>query len=301
MSFLTSCQESISFSTEEVKNQINQSQIIVDIKGAVVFPGIYSIDENMLLIDVVKLAGGFTDQADTTNINLAMPIGNNQMIIIPLIKETNVNQTENNLININTSSLTELTVLPGIGETKAQNIIDYRTNNGNFTSINTPNKKKSHFFKKLNFKSNIEIKCDLYSDGKDLLDNLNNELDAVFLDIDMPNPNGIEIANTINEKFPELNIVFVTNRTELVFDIIKFRPIGFVRKNEIENEIIDAITRVQNEIFTKSVIYHNITKNSTVKIKLNDIIYLETTYIGCCHFQYFNRCYVILRETFHYL
>lgn len=135
ITFLTSCQESISFSTEEVKKQINQSQIIVDIKGAVVFPGIYSIDENMLLIDVVKLAGGFTDQADTTNINLAMPIGNNQMIIIPLIKETNVNQTENNLININTSSLTELTLLPGIGETKAQNIIDYRTNNGNFTSI----------------------------------------------------------------------------------------------------------------------------------------------------------------------
>ena len=124
--------------------------------------------------------------------------------------------------------------------------------------------------------SNIEIKCDLYSDGKDLLDNLNNELDAVFLDIDMPNPNGIEVANTINEKFPELNIVFVTNRTELVFDIIKFRPIGFVRKNEIENEIIDTITRVQNEVYSRSVIYHNTTKNSTIKIKLNDIIFLES-------------------------
>lgn len=123
---------------------------------------------------------------------------------------------------------------------------------------------------------NIEVDCNLYSDGKELLNDLNNEFDAVFLDIDMPNPNGIDVANSINEKFPDLNIVFVTNRTELVFDVIKFRPIGFVRKNQIEDEILDAVTRVQNEVYSRSVIYHNTTKNSTIKIKLNDIIFLES-------------------------
>lgn len=132
---LSSCKESVTFQTSEVIKEKSKQQIIVDIKGAITFPGIYAIEEDMLLIDVVKLAGGFTDQADISNLNLAMPVSDNQMIVIPLISASNSSKIDKNLININTSSLNELTVLPGIGEAKAQNIIDYRVNNGNFTSI----------------------------------------------------------------------------------------------------------------------------------------------------------------------
>lgn len=118
---------------------------------------------------------------------------------------------------------------------------------------------------------NIEIECNSYMDGKDLLNNINDELDVVFLDIDMPKPNGIDIANTLNEKFPELNIVFITNHSNLVFDVIKFRPLGFVRKNKIEDEMKQALIRVQNEIYNNSVVFQNL-----MVIKMNDILYMES-------------------------
>lgn len=118
---------------------------------------------------------------------------------------------------------------------------------------------------------NIEIECNSYMNGKDLLNNINDELDVVFLDIDMPKPNGIDIANTLNEKFPELNIVFITNHSNLVFDVIKFRPLGFVRKNKIEDEMKQALIRVQNEIYNNSVVFQNL-----MVIKMNDILYMES-------------------------
>ena len=118
---------------------------------------------------------------------------------------------------------------------------------------------------------NIEIECNSYMDGNDLLNNINDELDVVFLDIDMPKPNGIDIANTLNEKFPELNIVFITNHSNLVFDVIKFRPLGFVRKNKIEDEMKQALIRVQNEIYNNSVVFQNL-----MVIKMNDILYMES-------------------------
>lgn len=118
---------------------------------------------------------------------------------------------------------------------------------------------------------NIEIECNSYMDGNDLLNNINDESDVVFLDIDMPKPNGIDIANTLNEKFPELNIVFITNHSNLVFDVIKFRPLGFVRKNKIEDEMKQALIRVQNEIYNNSVVFQNL-----MVIKMNDILYMES-------------------------
>ena len=118
---------------------------------------------------------------------------------------------------------------------------------------------------------NIEIECNTYMNGNDLLNAINDELDVVFLDIDMPKPNGMDIANSINEKFPELNIVFITNHSNLVFDVIKFRPLGFVRKNQIEDEMKQTLIRVQNEIFNNSVIFQNL-----MAIKINDIFYMES-------------------------
>lgn len=121
-----------------------------------------------------------------------------------------------------------------------------------------------------------EILCVSFLDGNVLLNNLDEKWDAIFLDIDMPVPNGLEIANIIYEKYPDLNIIFVTNRVDLVFEVIKFRPLGFVRKNNIEVELREALLRVQKEMHSKSIIYHNTMKNSTIKIKTDDITYLES-------------------------
>lgn len=148
--------------------------IYVDIKGAIKKPGVYEITEDKKVIDVVQLAGGFTENADTSMINLAKKVVNEMVIIIyttdevkkskeadsvvkiiekecicPEIKnDACLNQEntlkdssenhENNInkkININSATLEELLTLSGIGESKAQAIIQYRKENGSFEKI----------------------------------------------------------------------------------------------------------------------------------------------------------------------
>lgn len=130
---VSSCKEEVSFVSGGAIIESQSDYYIIDIKGAVLFPGVYSVESSALLIDVINLAGGLLENADSSNINLAMPVINNQMIIIPS-KVSEVTK-EDDLININTSSVSELTILPGIGDVKAQNIVDYRNKNGKFTSI----------------------------------------------------------------------------------------------------------------------------------------------------------------------
>ena len=151
---------------EPIKN------IYVDIKGEVSQPGVYEIEENKKVIDVVQLAGGLTEQADTTLINLAKKVTNEMVIIIYTKEEVKKAQEENSIakvvdkqcicpeikndaclntdskettassedteskkINLNTATLEELQTLSGIGESKAKAIIEYRETVGKFQKI----------------------------------------------------------------------------------------------------------------------------------------------------------------------
>lgn len=142
----------------------------IDIKGAIKKPGVYTIDSNSNVNDVINLAGGLTKEADTSLINLAKKITDEMVIIIYTkeevknsnlvntvikvvekecvcpniendgclnteIKDTIGNKEENELININTATKEELQTINGIGESKANNIIKYRETKGNFSSI----------------------------------------------------------------------------------------------------------------------------------------------------------------------
>ena len=126
----------------------------VYICGAVVMPGVYELPEGVILNDVVECAGGFTENADVTKINLVYKIESNVSVFIPdcgqaedavsedvfevqedIIRDEDEyvwgegagNQTETSaLVNINTAGKDELMTLPGIGEVYAQAIIDYR-------------------------------------------------------------------------------------------------------------------------------------------------------------------------------
>lgn len=104
--------------------------IHVDIQGAVTKPGLYELEDGSYLGDLITLAGGYSD-ANETCINQAHKLSDGEKIYIPFSNEECI---EEELININTATLEELDTLPGIGETKAQNIIDYREANGYFTT-----------------------------------------------------------------------------------------------------------------------------------------------------------------------
>ena len=150
-------------------NQITlaNDNCMVDIKGAVKNPGVYTTDCTNNISDVIRLAGGLTDNADTSVTNLAKRITNEMVIIIYTkdeVKNSNVVDTVikvveqecicpniqndgcindkitdtiggNKLININTATLDELKNVPGIGEVKAKAIINYRTSKGKFQKI----------------------------------------------------------------------------------------------------------------------------------------------------------------------
>lgn len=129
----------------------------VYICGQVNSPGVYEVEEGMLLCDVVDMSDGFTDEAPIENINLVYEIKENTSIYIPSVDELesidtnndlirsdiifvwgNSNsesstggseQSDSKLININTASKDELMTLPGIGDKYASAIISYREDN----------------------------------------------------------------------------------------------------------------------------------------------------------------------------
>lgn len=120
--------ENTSLETEDT------SMLIIDLKGAIRLPNVYTVKTGTILYDLINLAGGFDVDADVNSVNLALVLKENQMIQIPY-KKTSSDESSSNLININTASLSELCTLPGIGTAKANNIISYRNNNGYFVTI----------------------------------------------------------------------------------------------------------------------------------------------------------------------
>ena len=122
----------------------------VDIKGEVLRPGVYEFSCESRIQEVIKKAGGFTEEADETKINLAQKISDQMQIIVPNVHSkqeggvTEGNSEKGNLsnttpsnskqgtVNINTATLEELQTIKGIGKKKAEAILQYRKEHGAF-------------------------------------------------------------------------------------------------------------------------------------------------------------------------
>lgn len=108
---------------------MTSKQIVVSIEGEVKFPNVYYIEENSKIEDLIMLAGGLTNDANISFINLKKELVDQDYIYIPK------KGMEGIKVNINKATLKELQTLTGIGETKAYNIILYRTINGPFNKV----------------------------------------------------------------------------------------------------------------------------------------------------------------------
>ena len=144
-------QEEIIIKEEPQIEQAEQIKYIyIDIKGAIKKPGVYKLEENSRVIDAINISGGLLKNANTTYTNLSKILNDSEVIKIytneeikkienetpqelPKVEETPT--IENKLININNASIEQLQTLNGIGESKAKSIIDYRTQNGPFKTI----------------------------------------------------------------------------------------------------------------------------------------------------------------------
>lgn len=121
--------------------------LTVQLSGAVLRPGVYSLPPGSRLQDGIQAAGGLSPDADASTLNLAAPLQDGARVHVPALSSTSTDNPATRssslpetvpaeaLININTASLSELESLPGIGPTLAQRIIDYRQANGPFAAI----------------------------------------------------------------------------------------------------------------------------------------------------------------------
>jgi competence protein ComEA len=126
-----------------VVNPLPERFMRVSIEGAVATPGVVVVAPGARLNDVAAAAGGFTDEADFTDLNLAGRVGDGESVFIPALgdqlagsPDTSVTASSaGGLVDINTASVQDLDALPGIGEVLANRIVDYREANGPYSTV----------------------------------------------------------------------------------------------------------------------------------------------------------------------
>lgn len=122
----------------------------------------------------------------------------------------------------------------------------------------------------------MEVKKTLILDAHKLQQLLEKEdVDVLFLDIDMPHMNGMEIAGWIQEKNLPLLLVFVTSQDTLVYQTFRYQPFGFIRKSVFEEEIGDVVERLCEKLrYSQDFIVWQ-QSGENIKLKLQDIGYIE--------------------------
>ena len=127
--------------------QAGTTAAYVDISGEVNKPGVYKVTNETRLFEVIEMAGGLTENADPDSLNRAEKVTDGEKIIVLSYEESSerekssssvpdygLTSDEGDKVNINTADSSELQTIPGIGPAKAQSIIDYREQNGYFTT-----------------------------------------------------------------------------------------------------------------------------------------------------------------------
>jgi len=125
--------------------------LVVDICGAVVRPGVYHLAAGARVCDLVQAAGGATGHAELTAVNLAATLTDGQQVVVPkrgqpaaIVPAAGASGGSGGSstpsataapVNLNLATVEQLDALPGVGPATAQKIVDYRTSNGAFRSV----------------------------------------------------------------------------------------------------------------------------------------------------------------------
>lgn len=131
--------------TELEQDPPQPETVIVDVKGAVAQPGVYPFTTEQRVIDAIAQAGGYTEAADTKQINAAKRLQDEMIIYVPQIGEEatdlsmpsfpSTQEATTPQVNINTADEAVLTTIPGVGPAKAKAIISYREQQGAYQTI----------------------------------------------------------------------------------------------------------------------------------------------------------------------
>lgn len=120
------------------------SELLVHVLGAVANPGLMTLAPGARVLDAVAAAGGLTDDADLSTVNLARPVSDGEQLAVPRIGEPlpaspaagpgSGPGAGASTVNLNTATQADLETLPRIGPALAARILDWRTANGRFAS-----------------------------------------------------------------------------------------------------------------------------------------------------------------------
>ncbi len=123
-------------------------ELVVHVVGAVQHPGLYRLREGSRVDDAIRLAGGARPKAELALVNLAAPVADGQQVLVPArgapaavasasggAPAGTAAATAGGTVHLNSATLEQLDTLPGIGPVTAQQILDYRTANGAFSSV----------------------------------------------------------------------------------------------------------------------------------------------------------------------
>ncbi len=137
---------------QEVDDNIIENKIVIHITGEVEEEGVIELEKGARISDAIEEAGGTTEEADLSNVNLAYSLSDGQKVKIPNINEKDEeiivveekagdniiiegNKSKEEKININKAAQTEIETLPEIGPSTALKIITYRNEHGKFKNI----------------------------------------------------------------------------------------------------------------------------------------------------------------------
>ena len=128
--------------TDQQENLESNNDIFVQVAGAVRHPDVYQLPQGSRVFVAIEAAGGLLESADDSDLNQASLLEDGQKIYIYTVEENKGRldseaeaEANDGLININTASIEEFKTLPGIGESKASQIVSYRDSKGEFSSI----------------------------------------------------------------------------------------------------------------------------------------------------------------------
>jgi competence protein ComEA len=125
---------------EPIPQQSLATQLIINVAGKVLNPGVYQLPQGSRVIDALKAAGNQLKGVDISDINLARVLVDGEQILIGASKHTSLKAkpkkvTVDNPLDLNQATLAQLDTLPGIGPVTSQRIIDYRKKVGRINSV----------------------------------------------------------------------------------------------------------------------------------------------------------------------
>ncbi|MBD5531210.1 MAG: response regulator transcription factor [Lachnospiraceae bacterium] len=123
---------------------------------------------------------------------------------------------------------------------------------------------------------NISARYTGIDDPRELMECLQGEtIDVLFLDIDMPYHNGMEIAEYIKEQNLSTILIFITSHDALVYQTFAYRPFGFIRKTHMDQEMDEVVKRVQKELLANKQEVVIRKGQELIRVLIKDIIYVE--------------------------